>query len=297
MAAHDGKAQQRVGGVGQVPFAPSMLLALLISAYGHGETSSRAIERLCRRDAGYRQACARPHGDCAVMPAAVFATALRMCRDAELIRLVVLDGTKVKANASLEANRSAATLDEQVRRMLAEAESTDKCKDRPFGPGGGKGCRGRCRGARTAWPGSQPQRRMPAFGRRRTRRTRRRNARCSALFIATCQDRKQRAELREAASPRGRMRKGLSARQRMQRKLRTKRGRTIYAKRGVSVELVIGQMKDRQGAGQFSMRGLGACRGEWHVRAAVHNLRKLQRESVRRRAAGGRMDEKQERRA
>jgi hypothetical protein len=44
-------------------------------------------------------------------------------------------------------------------------------------------------------------------------------------------------------------------------------------------------MKDRQGAGQFSMRGLGACRGELHLHAAVHNLRKLHRESVRRRAA------------
>jgi hypothetical protein len=93
------------------------------------------------------------------------------------------------------------------------------------------------------------------------------------------------------------MPKGLSARQCMQRKLRTKRGRTIYAKRGVSVEPVIGQMKDRQGAGQFSMRGLGACRGEWHLQSAVHKLRKLHRESVRRRAAGGRMDEKQENRA
>ena len=106
------------------------------------------------------------------------------------------------------------------------------------------------------------------------------------LFIATRQDRKQRAELRDAASPRGRIPKGLSARGRMQRKLRTKRGRAIYAQRGASVEPVFGQMKDRQGAGQFSMRGLGACQGEWHLQAAVHNLRKLHRESVRRRAAG-----------
>ena len=117
------------------------------------------------------------------------------------------------------------------------------------------------------------------------------------LFIATRQDRKQRAELRDAASPRGRIPKGISARQRMQRKLRTRRGRTIYAKRGASVEPVFGQMKDRQGVGQFSMRGLGACRGEWHLHAAVHNLRKLHRESARRRAAGSRMDEKQENRA
>jgi hypothetical protein len=67
----------------------------------------------------------------------------------------------------------------------------------------------------------------------------------------------QRAELREAASPRERMPKGLSARQRLQRVLRTKRGRTIHAKRGASVEPVSGQTKHRQGAGEFCMRGLG----------------------------------------
>jgi hypothetical protein len=60
------------------------------------------------------------------------------------------------------------------------------------------------------------------------------------------------------------MPKGLSARQRLQRSLRTKRGRTIYAKRGASVEPVISQMKHRRRAGQVSMRSLGACRGAWH---------------------------------
>jgi hypothetical protein len=72
---------------------------------------------------------------------AAFATVLRMCRDAGLIRLglVVLDGIKVKANASLHANRSAATIDEQVTRLLAEAESTDQREDRPFGPEGREG--------------------------------------------------------------------------------------------------------------------------------------------------------------
>jgi transposase len=46
--------RHRVGGVGQAPFAPEMPLSLLIYAYSHGVKSSRAIERLCRRDAGYR---------------------------------------------------------------------------------------------------------------------------------------------------------------------------------------------------------------------------------------------------
>ena len=102
------------------------------------------------------------------------------------------------------------------------------------------------------------------------------------LFIATRKDRQQRAELRDAPAPRGRMPKRLSARERMQRKLRTKRGRAIYRQRGASVEPVFGQMKERQDAGRFSMRGLVACRGEWHLQAATHNLRKLHRESVRR---------------
>ena len=102
------------------------------------------------------------------------------------------------------------------------------------------------------------------------------------LFIATRKDREQRAGLRDATPPRGRIPKGLSARGRMERKLRTKRGRRLYRQRGSSVEPVFGQMKERQDAGRFSMRGLVACRGEWHLQAATHNLRKLHRESVRR---------------
>ena len=71
---------------------------------------------------------------------AVFVRVPEMGRDAGLVRLglVVLDGTEAKANASLEANRSAATIDEQVTRMVAEAEGTDRHEDRLFGPEGRK---------------------------------------------------------------------------------------------------------------------------------------------------------------
>ena len=48
------EATCKVGHAGQPPFAPAMMLALLIYAYSHGVRSSRVIERLCRRDAGYR---------------------------------------------------------------------------------------------------------------------------------------------------------------------------------------------------------------------------------------------------
>ncbi len=48
------EAEHRIGGAGQAPFAPKVLLALLIYAYSQGVRSSRKIERLCERDAGYR---------------------------------------------------------------------------------------------------------------------------------------------------------------------------------------------------------------------------------------------------
>ena len=101
-------------------------------------------------------------------------------------------------------------------------------------------------------------------------------------FIATQKDHKQRTALRDAPAPRGRKPKPMTARERMERKLRTKRGRAIYRRRGALVEPVFGQMKERQGADRFSMRGLERCRGEWHLDAAVHNLRKLHQDSVRR---------------
>jgi len=91
------------------------------------------------------------------------------------------------------------------------------------------------------------------------------------LFIATQKDHKQRAALREAPAPRGRIPKSMTVRERMDRKLRTKRGRALYRKRGASVEPVFGQMKDRQDAGRFSMRGLELCRGEWQLQAAVQS--------------------------
>jgi transposase len=80
-----------------------------------------------------------------------------------------------------------------------------------------------------------------------------------------------------AAAPRGRIPKGLSAKQRMARKLRTKKGRERYAKRKGMIEPIFGQLKGVLGFRQFSLRGLAAMRGEWRLMATVHNLLKLWR--------------------
>src|SRR3954471_24302142 len=80
-----------------------------------------------------------------------------------------------------------------------------------------------------------------------------------------------------AAAPRGRIPKDLTAKQRMARKLRTKKGRQRDAKRKGMIEPIFGQLKGVLGFRQFSLRGLAAMRGEWRLMATVHNLLKLWR--------------------
>src|ERR671917_1540505 len=82
-----------------------------------------------------------------------------------------------------------------------------------------------------------------------------------------------------AAAPRGRIPKGLTAKQRMARKLRTKKGRQRYAKRKGMIEPIFGQLKGVLGFRQFSLRGLAAMRGEWRLIATVHHLLKLWRQA------------------
>ena len=62
-----------------------------------------------------------------------------------------------------------------------------------------------------------------------------------------------------------------------QAKLRTRQGQEHYAQRGRTVEPVFGQIKEQQRFRQFSRRGLPACRAEWLLVCAAHNLRKLHR--------------------
>src|SRR5882757_9314159 len=89
-----------------------------------------------------------------------------------------------------------------------------------------------------------------------------------------------------ASAPRGRIPAGLSAKQRMARKLRTKVGRAMYAKRKGMIEPIFGQLKQVLGFRQFSMHGLSSMQGEWRLMATVHNLLKLWRNDQRVEMAG-----------
>ena len=76
-------------------------------------------------------------------------------------------------------------------------------------------------------------------------------------------------------APRGRIPKGLSTRDRMRRKLQTRRGRQRYALRMATVEPVFGQIKQGRGFRQFLLRGLEKVQGEWSLICTGHNLLKL----------------------
>ena len=67
----------------------------------------------------------------------------------------------------------------------------------------------------------------------------------------------------------------MTSRERMQRKLRTKRGRIRYRQRGALVEPVFGQIKHARGFRQFLMRGLAKVSGEWAMICTAHNLAEL----------------------
>ena len=76
-------------------------------------------------------------------------------------------------------------------------------------------------------------------------------------------------------APRGRIPRHLPPRDRMRRKLQTKRGRQRYALRMATVEPVFGQIKQGRGFRQFLLRGLEKVNGEWSLICTGHNLLKL----------------------
>lgn len=132
-------------GPGRRAYDPEMLLALLIYAYCSGQRSSRQIERLCEVDVAYRIICAnrapdhttiaRFRQDHQPQAARLFTDVLVLCAAAGLARvgIVSVDGTKMAANAALDANRTRAAIEAEVGAMMAEAADLDASQDRLFG--------------------------------------------------------------------------------------------------------------------------------------------------------------------
>lgn len=401
------------GKEGQPPYDPAMMLAVLIYSYSEGIRSSRKIEKACAEQLPFRWLTGNVIPDhCAIarfrsrheeLIRKVFVEVLRLCHEAGIVNLgrIFLDGTKLKANASLEANRRLEQLEKEVAQMLEEAKEADRDEDKKFGPdsrgeGLPKELQGRkerlerlqaakarlekeaeaerreqeekirAREAEEASTGRKKRGRKPRDPREavdhdrranvtdpdsrimktrqqyvqgyngqavvtgdqiivsiavtqeendlhqlepmveETRRTcdeagidkpmgsmaadtgywrddldvRAMEAEGPELVIATRKDHQQRKACEERGAPKGRIPRNATAREKMDRKLLTKKGRETYKMRGRTIEPVFGQIKKNFGFIGFMRRGLSAARSEWALICACFNLKKLFRVRV-----------------
>jgi transposase len=132
----------RMGAAGRAPYDPAMMVALLLYAYARGNRSSRRIERACLEDVAYKVICSMRVPDHSTIAefrrrhqteiAELFDQVLGLCKEAGMVSVgvIMVDGTKIKANASMDQNRSYSGV---VREILREAEETDRREDELYG--------------------------------------------------------------------------------------------------------------------------------------------------------------------
>ncbi len=402
-------SKYRTNGQGNTAWHPQMMVALLLYSYCHGERSSRKIECLCVDSVPYRVITGNEKPDhCSInrfrkdnlaAMKSLFIEILRLCAEAGLVKVgkVNLDGTKMKAKASLAANRTEKALAEEIEKMLSEAEIKDAEEDKAFGkdkrgdelPKDLRHRNGRrkrlqeakerlekerleaeeaqrekldARKQKEEYTGKKARGKPPKSVEdvRREKAKRKANTNAPETRImktqsgyiqgfnaqAVCTDKqiivaadvtdrendqglyhpmmsiaqenatavlpekeakiklgradagycnekdlekecdheilmpskkdwKRHKEMREKPPPRGRIPKGASATERMERKLQTKRGSEEYKLRSQTIEPVFGQIKSGRGIDSFYGRELTSARGEWNLICGTSNLLKL----------------------
>ncbi|XSC42322.1 IS1182 family transposase [Bradyrhizobium sp. RDT10] len=139
-------------GLGQPPFDPRMMTALLLHGYASGIYSSRRIARAAVERADFMMIVAGDAPDFRTISefrrrhlkalADLFVQVLKLAEKAGLVKLghVALDGTKIKANASKHKAMSydrmkkrEAELAAEVDRWLKAAEAADAQEDKRYG--------------------------------------------------------------------------------------------------------------------------------------------------------------------
>src|SRR5436309_5294177 len=136
------EAGYRLGAAGRAPYDPAVMVALLMYAYARGNRSSRGIERSCWEDVAYKVITGMRTPDHSTIAefrcrheaeiAELFDEVLGLCREAGLVSVgvITIDGTKIKADASMDENRS---YREVVTAILREAEEIDEREDELYG--------------------------------------------------------------------------------------------------------------------------------------------------------------------
>ena len=139
---------------GRAGYHPVMMVKLLVYGYCVGVASSRKIERATYEDVAFRVLAGDQHPDHDTIAAfrqehlealgGLFVQVLQLCQKAGLVKLghVAIDGTKIQANASKHKAMSYARmteaekqLEEEVQRLLEQAQKVDEQEDQRFGKG------------------------------------------------------------------------------------------------------------------------------------------------------------------
>src|SRR5215469_2857017 len=134
------------------PYHPAMMVALLLYAYSRGVYSSRRIAQACEERVDFMAVTALNRPDFRTVATFrrrhlkalgnLFVQVLKLCRAAGLVKLghVSLDGTKMRANASVHKAMSYGRMREAEKKLAAEvagwfaqAEATDAAEDREHG--------------------------------------------------------------------------------------------------------------------------------------------------------------------
>lgn len=135
----------RPDGNGRPAHDPRMMVGLLLYAYSVGELSSRRIERRCVEDVPFRVIAANQAPDHTTIArfrkrhaqtlAALFVQVLALCEKAGMVKVgrVAIDGTKMRANASLHANRRYPAIRAEIEQILQEADAVDAAEDELYG--------------------------------------------------------------------------------------------------------------------------------------------------------------------
>ncbi len=132
----------RRDGHGRPAHDPQMMVALLLYAYCKGQRSSRGIERECADDVAFRVIAANQKPDHATIArfrarhedalAGLFGEVLSLCAQAGMVSVgvIAVDGTKINANASRDANLD---YEQVARKVLEEAAEIDESEDERYG--------------------------------------------------------------------------------------------------------------------------------------------------------------------
>ncbi len=138
--------------LGQPPYHPGLMTALLLYGYSRGVYTSRRLELACEERIDFRALVGAERPDHSTIAQfrkqhrqaleAFFVQVLSLCRDAGMVKLghVALDGTKVRANASKHAAMSYQRMKEaepelakQVQAWLDQAQQGDEADDAAYG--------------------------------------------------------------------------------------------------------------------------------------------------------------------